>query len=140
MNKSRTTIILIFFLLTFKLSPIAYGQNRLTSDRELILNTPLVSANYTYGVRLTEFGQLELFYVRNKSKVYWRTPRPPRKITRCWMQSDGNLVLYQGETAVWASNTTNNPGAFLEIQDDGNLVIYTAERRALWASNTVGGQ
>lgn len=41
------------------------------------------------------------------------------------MQSDGNLVLYAGSTALWASGTDENPNAYLALQNDGNLVIYS---------------
>jgi hypothetical protein len=40
------------------------------------------------------------------------------------MQADGNLVLYKGKEALWASKTSGHPGAYLSLQDDGNLVIY----------------
>jgi hypothetical protein len=82
-------------------------------------------------------------------------------------QSDGNLVLYAGSTALWASNTygrpvgrtimqtdgnlviygpnndfvwntgTVSPGSRLILQDDSNLVIYRADGVPIWASNTV---
>jgi len=55
-------------------------------------------------------------------------------------QPDGNLVLYQGETARWASNTSGNPGAQLCWQLDGNLVIYNAAGAAIWASNTADAE
>src|SRR5262249_15755065 len=57
------------------------------------------------------------------------------------MQSDGNLVVYQGSSAVWASNTaghdsgTNQCAA--QFQTDGNFVVYNGSK-PLWASNTVG--
>ncbi|MCP3137173.1 hypothetical protein [Pyxidicoccus xibeiensis] len=51
------------------------------------------------------------------------------------MQYDGNLVVYNGGTARWSSNTSNNPGAYLAIQDDCNLVIYKGSQ-VLWASYT----
>ena len=58
------------------------------------------------------------------------------------MQTDGNLVLYDtSNQARWASGTSNNPGAYLKMQDDGNVVIYRAgpstANNALWATNTV---
>ena len=43
------------------------------------------------------------------------------------MQTDGNLVIQSGGTGspVWASNTHNNPGAFLQLERSA-LVIYRA--------------
>ncbi|WP_394837342.1 hypothetical protein LVJ94_10585 [Pendulispora rubella] len=54
------------------------------------------------------------------------------------MQSDGNLVLYQGNTALWASGTAGQPSYGAYMQGDGNLVIYSGLPRALWASGTAG--
>ncbi len=52
------------------------------------------------------------------------------------MQPDGNLVLYTGGRATWASRTVGNPGAFAVLQDDRNLVVYAKNGRALWSSRT----
>ena len=41
------------------------------------------------------------------------------------MQSDGNFVIYQGSTALWASNTSGNPGAYLTLDDQGNVAILS---------------
>lgn len=49
------------------------------------------------------------------------------------MQPDGNLVLYQGATALWSTNTFNNPGAFVSMQNDGNLVVYRSNGTHLWS-------
>lgn len=54
------------------------------------------------------------------------------------MQSDGNLVVYYGGRALWASNTGRHPGTWLVNQGDGNLVLYGADRRALWNTGTGG--
>jgi hypothetical protein len=81
------------------------------------------------------------------------------------MQTDGNLVLYNGAgAAIWATNRAgrhlklhndgclaevdysgnwvwqtgcNQGGDRLVVQSDGNLVLY-AGSRAVWASGTVG--
>ncbi|AGL16591.1 FG-GAP repeat-containing protein [Actinoplanes sp. N902-109] len=55
-----------------------------------------------------------------------------------WMQEDGNLVLYDLGTPIWATNTPSNPGSRLIMQDDGNLVIYRADGTAIWDTRTWG--
>ena len=40
------------------------------------------------------------------------------------MQFDGNLVLYAGNTAYWATNTVGR-GAYAVMQSDGNFVCTT---------------
>ena len=54
------------------------------------------------------------------------------------MQDDGNLVLYVGGKAYWATNTAGNKGAQAYMQDDGNLVVYGPWRKVLWASGSSG--
>ena len=52
------------------------------------------------------------------------------------MQADGNLVLYIGGRAKWASHTTRYPGVRFTLQADGNLVVYDKRNQARWASQT----
>ncbi len=55
-----------------------------------------------------------------------------------FMQSDGNLVLYNtSNVATWSSGTSGNPGAYLALQTDGNLVIYSSTGTALWSTGTL---
>ena len=50
------------------------------------------------------------------------------------MQGDGNLVLYSSTgSALWASATNGNPGAYLVLTDAGNLVVDSAAGAPLWA-------
>lgn len=59
--------------------------------------------------------------------------------TNLTMQGDGNLVLQDASgTALWASNTAGNPGAYATMQEDGNFVVYDSSDNALWASSTTG--
>lgn len=56
------------------------------------------------------------------------------------MQYSGQLVLYQGRSAIWQSTNTNeSENSYAVVQSDGNLVIYTAAGAAQWASGTAGG-
>lgn len=54
------------------------------------------------------------------------------------MQGDGNLVIYRGGRAEWATRTDRNPGAFLAFQTDGNAVVYSSAGRPLWNTGTHG--
>jgi hypothetical protein len=50
------------------------------------------------------------------------------------LQADGNLVLYQGSTPLWASGTGGQHAARAAMQYDGNLVIYSASGQPLWTT------
>lgn len=51
------------------------------------------------------------------------------------MQTDGNLVLYVGNTPTWSSGTHGHAGAILALQNDGNLVVYSGNQ-AIWHTHT----
>jgi hypothetical protein len=57
---------------------------------------------------------------------------------KLFMQYDGNLVLYQGGAAIWATNSWGSTGYGAVMQTDGNFVLYDVNQRALFASNTWG--
>ncbi|SDI97787.1 D-mannose binding lectin [Frankineae bacterium MT45] len=54
------------------------------------------------------------------------------------MQTDGNLVVYNGAgRAVWSTRTSGTgSGNHVALQNDGNLVVYNAAGRAVWASRS----
>src|SRR6202020_771621 len=54
------------------------------------------------------------------------------------MQGDGNLVLYEGSAALWASNTVGSGADKAIMQGDGNFVLYTSAGTPVWASDTAG--
>jgi hypothetical protein len=57
--------------------------------------------------------------------------RSPNDHYRLVMQTDGNLVLYVAQRALWASQTDKNPGAYGVMQTDGNFVIYTSDGKGV---------
>lgn len=54
------------------------------------------------------------------------------------MQTDGNLVEYDGSTVLWNSGTEGEPGNRLVMQTDGNLVEYGTSNQVRWSSDTYG--
>jgi hypothetical protein len=54
------------------------------------------------------------------------------------MQTDGNLVLYEGTRALWATNTYGKIASEVIMQTDGNLVLYNSSDGPIWASGTDG--
>lgn len=54
------------------------------------------------------------------------------------LQSDGNVVLYKGEKALWATMTNGKGANSIYVQKDGNFVAYRSDDRAVWASGTNG--
>ena len=53
-------------------------------------------------------------------------------------QGDGNLVLLDGSTPVWATGTQDTTPGVAAMQGDGNFVIYNHQGQAVCASGTVG--
>jgi beta-glucanase (GH16 family) len=58
------------------------------------------------------------------------------------MQADGNLVIYDGSSAIWATGTWNLPAdrrpTRAEMQADGNFVLYNDANQGAWASGSWG--
>ncbi len=51
------------------------------------------------------------------------------------MQNDGNLVLYSATcVSIWASRTTNNPGAYATITNTGKLLVIGVNGQALFSA------
>ncbi|MFT3772586.1 MAG: matrixin family metalloprotease [Minicystis sp.] len=58
---------------------------------------------------------------------------------RLTIQTDGNLVLYQGTKVLWSPSIQNKGGDRLLLQGDGNLVVYRSNGSAVWATGTNSG-
>jgi len=53
-------------------------------------------------------------------------------------QLDGNFVLYNGSTPIWATMTNGSSPGRAVMQDDGNLVVYDGNGTPLWNTGTWG--
>jgi Papain-like cysteine protease AvrRpt2 len=66
----------------------------------------------------------------------WASGTNGRAVSQAAMQADGNLVLVGPGGVVWETRTGGHPGARLVLQDDGNAVVYGIDGRPLWATGT----
>jgi hypothetical protein len=71
------------------------------------------------------------------TKPVWNSGTYNQGASVCVMQTDGNLVVYSGNTALWSTDTYEYAGSKVVMQSDGNLVVYAPGGGALWASNSV---
>ncbi len=115
--------------------PVA-SMDRLCCGQSLSVGGVIESPNRRFFLVLQNDRNLVL-YMRSTmgDKPLWATATN-NNADMVTMQVDGNLGVYNGTRAVWASNTSGNYNASLVVQDDGNLVIYAAGNRAVWATNT----
>jgi hypothetical protein len=57
----------------------------------------------------------------------------------CYLGStDSNLVLYDGETAIWSNQMAKKNVVRTRMQKDGNLVSYGKHGEVKWESKTAG--
>ena len=54
------------------------------------------------------------------------------------LQTDGNLVLYDGQTAIWATGTSGQTVSQAAMQADGNLVLVGPGGAVVWEARTGG--
>lgn len=71
-----------------------------------------------------------------EGQAIWATGTNDTDADRFVVQTDGNVVLYEGSEAIWATDTNGNPGAYFAIQGDGNLVVYSSDDDPLFESGT----
>jgi murein DD-endopeptidase len=57
---------------------------------------------------------------------------------RLAVQSDGNVVTYNGAASSWQTKTSGNSNTYLTLQNDGNVVVYSSANKPLWQSGTSG--
>lgn len=114
---------------------IEHRSDKLVLGQELSRGQSVDSADNRFQFVLQTDGNLVLYY-RSTGVVLWASGTNGRTVTHARMQGDGNLVLYNGRTAVWSTRTAGNPGAQLVVQNDGNVVLYRTNGRAVWSTRT----
>lgn len=101
-----------------------YPLNCLFPGETLYVNESIYSNDGKHVLKLQEDGNLVLYSnYNNVLQQTWtsNTPNNANSLVTClMMQGDGNLVLYNDRWDVaWASKTSGNKGAYLQIEDVG---------------------
>jgi hypothetical protein len=110
-------------------------SDRMCCDTELLMGARLTSANGKYFLSFQGDGNLVLYKsVNGKDNPLWASSTNGRA-NHCFMQADGNFVLYKDRYPVWASGSSGHTNATLIVQEDGNMVIYDGQK-AVWHTNT----
>lgn len=116
--------------------PVRAASNEIRSGESLVPQQSVFSTDGRFELRFRTEGDIVLYF---GSTVLWSTPSSTTATGESMvfgMQGDGNLVLYNPAiTALWASGTAGNAGAYLRVQNDGNVVIYLGSTQ-VWATNT----
>lgn len=87
-------------------------------------------------------GNLVIY--KNKRGAIWSSQTSGRGANKIVVQGDSNLVIYNGNSALWQSGTNQGKrwnGTIVKMQSDGNLVVYgigDGTEIALWSSGTAG--
>jgi hypothetical protein len=116
-------------------SPNLLHGNTLKSNEELKLGEYLQSNNGSYLLIMQNDSNLVL-YQGYPWKSLWSNGTWNMNITQCIMKSNGEFAMYSNGSQCYSSKTSNNPGAYMIMQDNGNLVIYNASGKAIWSTNT----
>jgi len=135
----------VFFITIFFsifMSPSLYAQCWLREGLILARGnsteiSTVMTDNGLYQLEYQPDGDLVISYLANGyAHPIWTTGTGGDSVRMVMFQSDGNLVMYDNDGAVWASGT-NPKGIQLCFQDDGNLVVYGHYGQSVWSSGTI---
>ncbi|WP_005034643.1 Ig-like domain repeat protein [Holophaga foetida] len=114
------------------------APGKLSSGQTLtVASASVKSADGHYELKLRADGSLALLECQSGHVEWQATGGQGAVITgadRFCVQTDGNLVLYKGTTALWSTGTTGKGGTTLTVQKDGNLVFTDANSKVIWSS------
>ena len=128
---------------TFKFEPT--NKSSLAAGETLNTGEKLISANSAYMTIMQTDGNFCVYkYVNGKQGGFvWCSMAHGFKDGKLMMQTDGNLVVYDGKgTAKWSSNThpyhnkefkdSSKKPVKLVLGDDGTLRLYNAAGTVVW--------
>jgi hypothetical protein len=113
------------------------GGPTLPAEQPMFSSQSLVSKNGKYSA-LYANGSLAVY--ADFKDLLWSSRTGSEPSDRVVLQTDGDLVIRNGQDVVWSSHTSGGAARRMVMQDDGNLVIYRKDGTAAWATHTQGGQ
>lgn len=133
----------------YRLSKKNTAKNTLAAGESLKAGERLISANGSYIMRMQEDdGNLCIYnYAKGRQgRFVWGSMKYGFKNAKLVMQTDGNLVVYNGGNAAkWSSQThpyynsqfktASNKPVKAVLENDGKLKLYTAAGAVVWSSN-----
>ena len=121
--------------------------NTLKSGETLVGGQQLTSANGKFILKIQELdGHLCVYKFENgrQGAFVWGSGIHGFKGAKLVMQTDGNLVVNQGNAPKWNSGThpyfndkfksANNKPVKLVLENDGSLKLYTASNSVVWTN------
>jgi len=110
------------------------GDDHLNNGQTLVRKEYLRSSDRRYTVVMHSDGRLKVY--APGWRQLWTSDSGGHANAYLGMQSDGNVVIYTSDGAVWATGPKGIQ--VLKIQDDGNLVARNSAGTAVWATGTDG--
>lgn len=127
-------IALTFIIFSCKKEVMKVDKDYLKANEELKHGEYLLSKNEKYKLVFQLDSNLVVY--KDGTIVEW-TPKPDifkKGATKCFMQSDGNFVVYNArDSALFNTGTYNYPKAILFLHDDGIFAIYSGSKQ-VWKS------
>lgn len=121
----------------------ATSSNTLNAGETLMAGQQLTAANGKFILRMQEDdGHLCVYKYENgkQSGYVWGSGAHGFKNAKLTLQTDGNLVVTQGNISKWSSETNKNAAnkpVKLVLENDGSLKLYNASASTVW-TNTQG--
>lgn len=115
--------------------PVPVAADNIMSSSKVAAGFHLTSLNKRYVAQFQTDGNFVVYdWSFNPVKPIWSSKTAGRG-DHLAIQGDGNVVIYAGTVAQWATGTDKAGPIKLIMQDDGDLVLYKkSDGKAVWSS------